>query len=94
LLTGEVVGPIVDRQAKADALARWCSESGVEVIHSIAVGDGANDLGMMELSGLSVAFNAKPKVRQAADLVVAGDSLSALISVVGVRRQPKRTKAD
>ena len=83
-LTGKVVGPVVDRSAKAQALSEWCQALGLKVIHSLAIGDGANDLDMMKLSGLSVAFNAKPQVRQSADLVVAGDSLAALIPVIGV----------
>lgn len=88
-LTGKVIGPVIDRRAKAQALMEWCSQLGLKVIHSLAVGDGANDLDMMKLSGLSVAFNAKPQVRQSADLVVAGDSLSALIPVIGVTNTTK-----
>ncbi|MBG6190988.1 phosphoserine phosphatase [Arthrobacter sp. CAN_A212] len=66
-LTGEVVGPVVDRAAKERSLRRWAAEAGVPVDRTIAVGDGANDLDMLTAAGLGVAFNAKPAVRAAAD---------------------------
>ena len=81
-LTGEVVGEIVNRQAKAEYLIRWAKESGVEVSQTIAVGDGANDLGMMQVAGLSVAFCAKPIVNDQADMVLANRDLAELISVL------------
>jgi len=81
-LTGKVVGKIVDRQAKAEALVEWAAACEVLISKTIAVGDGANDLDMMAQSGLSVAFNAKPKVRQAANLVVGANDLSALIPLL------------
>ena len=81
-LTGKVVGKIVDRQAKAEALGEWAAACEVPISKTIAVGDGANDLDMMAQSGLSVAFNAKPKVRQAANLVVGANDLSALIPLL------------
>ena len=81
-LTGKVVGQIVDRQAKAEALVEWAAACEVLISKTIAVGDGANDLDMMAQSGLSVAFNAKPKVRQAANLVVGANDLSALIPLL------------
>ncbi|MBE0010717.1 MULTISPECIES: phosphoserine phosphatase SerB [unclassified Arthrobacter] len=66
-LTGEVVGPVVDRVAKERALRRWAAEAGVPLERTIAVGDGANDLDMLTAAALGVAFNAKPAVRAAAD---------------------------
>jgi len=81
-LTGKVVGKIVDRQAKAEALVEWAAACEVPISKTTAVGDGANDLDMMAQSGLSVAFNAKPRVRQAANLVVGGNDLSALIPLL------------
>ncbi|WP_019482670.1 phosphoserine phosphatase SerB [Arthrobacter sp. TB 23] len=66
-LTGEVVGPVVDRAAKERALRRWAAEASVPMERTIAVGDGANDLDMLGAAGLGVAFNAKPAVRAAAD---------------------------
>jgi phosphoserine phosphatase len=83
-LTGLVDGEIIDRQAKARALREWANECGLSIMRTIAVGDGANDLDMMAASGLSVAFNAKPKVRDEAQLVVANQDLSELIKVLGL----------
>ena len=82
LLTGKVSGAIVDREAKAAALQTWATELGLGLDKTIAVGDGANDLGMMEISGLSVAFNAKPKVRDAAQLVISSHNLEELIAAL------------
>lgn len=82
LLTGKVVGQIIDRKAKADALDEWAVACDAPISRTIAVGDGANDLDMMARAGLSVAFNAKPKVRQAANLVVRDNDLSALIPLL------------
>ncbi len=81
-LTGRVSGSIIDRKAKADALVEWAKESSVDLANTVAVGDGANDLDMMAKAGLSIAFNAKPKVREAADLVVSGNDLVALIPLL------------
>jgi phosphoserine phosphatase len=71
-LTGDVRGPagseerIVDAQGKADALKRACAEAGCPTAQAIAIGDGANDLAMLALAGLAVAYHAKPRVRAAA----------------------------
>lgn len=81
-LTGEVVGDIVNRQAKADYLLSWAQECGVDPSQTIAVGDGANDLGMMAAAGLSVAFCAKPIVNEQADLVLANRDLAELIQIL------------
>lgn len=78
-LTGKVVGKIIDREAKAEALIGWAAELGVEREKTIAVGDGANDLGMMEVAGLSVAFCAKPIVREFAKVRLDHRDLSLLI---------------
>ena len=80
-LTGRTVGPIVDAQAKATALAEWAADSGVEMSATVAVGDGANDLAMMKIAGLSVAYNAKPVVREHADVAVT-DDLSTIIPLL------------
>ena len=81
-LTGKVVGPIVNRQAKADYLIAWAKECEIDLSQTIAVGDGANDLGMMEVSGLSVAFCAKPIVNDQADIVLRTRDLSQLLAVL------------
>ena len=66
-LTGEVIAPIIDRAAKAQALRDFASATGVALEQTIAIGDGANDLDMIAVAGLGIAFNAKPAVREAAD---------------------------
>lgn len=80
-LTGRTVGPIIDAEAKAIALREWAFDSGIELSHSVAVGDGANDLKMMKVSGLSVAYNAKPIVREQADVSIEND-LSKIIPLL------------
>ena len=81
-LTGEVVGPIVNRQAKADYLIEWAETEKLPLTKTIAVGDGANDLGMMEIAGLSVAFCAKPIVTQKADISLRERDLAQLIELL------------
>ncbi len=76
-LTGRTVGPVIDRNAKAVALAAFARSAGVSVTDTVAIGDGANDLGMMSAAGLSVAFAAKPVVRAAADIAIDGPRLDA-----------------
>ena len=61
MLTGRLVGDIVDRAGKAEALRRFAAEAGLPLSRTVAIGDGANDLDMLEAAGLGVAFNAKPR---------------------------------
>ena len=82
VLTGGLVGPIIDRAAKGSALIEFASMSGVELIHTVAIGDGANDLDMMAAAGLSIAFNAKPIVVDAADLSITEPSLRSVIDLI------------
>ncbi|ARJ05335.1 phosphoserine phosphatase SerB [Cnuibacter physcomitrellae] len=84
-LTGRVSGPIVDAEAKAAALRTWASESGTPLSRTIAVGDGANDLRMMDEAGLAVAFCAKPLVRAHADVCLDTRDLSQLLPLLGLR---------
>ncbi|PRI12007.1 phosphoserine phosphatase SerB [Leucobacter massiliensis] len=72
-LTGRTVGPVIDAEAKADALREWADEAGVPPSATMAIGDGANDLRMMAAAAVSVAFNAKPVVREAADISIEED---------------------
>lgn len=67
LLTGGVIEPIVTPDRKAELLADLADENGIALDQTIAIGDGANDLGMIELAGLGIAFHAKSKLREAAD---------------------------
>jgi phosphoserine phosphatase len=85
VLTGGLVGPIIDAAAKAGALREWAEHAATPLGRTIAVGDGANDLEMMAVAALSVAFNAKPRVRQEADLVIDVADLSQLLPVLGLR---------
>jgi phosphoserine phosphatase len=82
LLTGKVIGKIIDRTAKAQALSEWSADSGL--IRTVAVGDGANDLEMLATAELGVAFNAKPIVREKADVVIEGLDLRALLELLDV----------
>lgn len=81
-LTGRVDGEIVDAAAKAASLLTWADELGVPRYATIAIGDGANDLQMMGVAGLGLAFNAKPAVRAAASLVIARQDLSDVIPLL------------
>lgn len=81
-LTGQVRGEIVDREVKARALKAWAIELGVPLERTIAVGDGANDLGMMSVAGLSVAFCAKPVVRENAKIALNERDLAMLIPLL------------
>ena len=78
-LTGKVSGPVIDAEAKAIALRKWSDDSGIPVEQSIAIGDGANDIQMLQCAGYAVAFRPKPVLRQYADLVIEENSLLALI---------------
>lgn len=82
-LTGEVIGPIVDAQRKADLLVSIAKREGIPQTQIVAVGDGANDLLMLSRAGLGVAFNAKPKVQQVAKYRLNQPSLSTLLYVMG-----------
>ncbi len=81
-LRGEVSGGIVDAEAKAASLRAWADELGVPSARTLAIGDGANDLRMMSAAGLGLAFNAKPAVRAAADLVIGRPDLSEVIPLL------------
>ncbi|MCH8179602.1 MAG: phosphoserine phosphatase SerB [Proteobacteria bacterium] len=82
LLTGHVLGDIVDGEAKKRHLLALCARLGCDPRHSIAVGDGANDLPMMGAAGLSVAFHAKPKVREQAMVAINEGGLDRLLEVL------------
>jgi phosphoserine phosphatase len=69
-LTGRVTGPVVDRAAKAVALRDYAEAVGVELSRTVAIGDGANDLDMLDAAGFGIAFNAKPVVAAQADAVL------------------------
>lgn len=84
-LTGGLIGSIVDRAGKATALREFAELSAVSLENTVAIGDGANDLDMMAIAGLSIAFNAKPVVAQAADLSINEPSLKSVLHLIGLR---------
>ncbi|MFT4029103.1 MAG: phosphoserine phosphatase SerB [Protaetiibacter sp.] len=85
-LTGGLIPPIVDAAAKAEALGEWADAVGVPLAQTLAVGDGANDLPMMALAGLSVGFDAKAPVRDVADVLLDERDLSMLLPLIGLGR--------
>lgn len=85
VLTGGVAGTIVGRETKRETLVAWAGELGVPMTRTIAVGDGANDLGMMAAAALSVAFDAKPVVREHASVSMPERDLSQLLPLLGLR---------
>lgn len=85
-LTGRLVGPIVGKDAKLDALHRISEEFGYKPADALAVGDGANDLPMLLAAGLGVAFRAKPAVAAATSVRIDHGDLTALLYLQGYRR--------
>ena len=83
-LTGKIDGQIIDRAAKASALLEFAAASGVDIANTVAIGDGANDLDMMAVAGLSIAFNAKPIVVEAADVSINEPSLRGVSKLLGL----------
>ena len=83
-LTGKIEGQIIDRSAKATALLEFAALSGVDITNTVAIGDGANDLDMMDVAGLSIAFNGKPIVVAAADLAINEPSLRGVSKLIGL----------
>lgn len=82
-LTGRVLGPIVDGAFKARAVQQCCLEIGCSPSQAIAIGDGANDLGMMSVAGLSVGYHAKPVVREKATWSVRKGGLDVVVGWFG-----------
>lgn len=86
ILTGRVVGPIVDRPGKAKALRDFADQYGVPMEQTVAVGDGANDIDMLGAAGLGIAFNAKPALREVADASLSHPYLDTVLFLLGVTR--------
>lgn len=85
VLTGGLTGPIIDAGAKATTLREWAAECGLALRQTIAVGDGANDLEMMAITGLSVGFDAKAPVRDEAHVLIDERDMSQLLPLLGLR---------
>lgn len=81
-LTGRTLGPIIDAQAKADHLEKFAESQGISIENTIAVGDGANDVLMMERAGIGVAYNGKPKAISAADYSFTNESLVRILQLI------------
>ena len=86
-LTGNVLGDVVDRAAKAQALKDFAALEGVSIAQTIAIGDGANDLDMIAAAGLGIAFNAKPAVKAAADSSLTAPYLDSVLYLLGITRE-------
>lgn len=84
-LTGKLVGKIIDSDEKAIALQEFANLAGVDLQQTVAIGDGANDLKMIQTAGLGIAFNAKPKVVESADSTISFRDLSAVLPLMGIR---------
>ena len=90
-LTGRLIGDIVDRAGKANALRRFADEVGVPLEQTVAVGDGANDIDMLSAAGLGIAFNAKPVVQEHADTALTVPYLDAVLYFLGISREEIET---
>lgn len=86
-ITGEVTGEIIDRAGKATALRDFAALEGVALEQTVAIGDGANDLDMIAIAGLGIAFNAKPAVKAAADSSVSAPYLDSVLYLLGITRE-------
>lgn len=87
ILTGRVVGEVVDRPGKRKALEDLAIRFGIPRRRTIAIGDGANDIDMLEAAGLGIAFNAKPIARAAADASVSVPFLDSVLYLMGITRE-------
>ena len=81
-LTGKTIGQIIDRQAKADYLQELAEKLDIPLNQTVAIGDGANDLGMMAIAGMSIAFNAKPVVREFAQAKIDDGNLAKVLELI------------
>lgn len=84
MVTGDVIGEIVDGEKKAELLRTLAEKENIALEQTIAVGDGANDLPMISIAGLGVAFNAKPIVRQKASNAISSVGLDGLLYLIGI----------
>jgi len=90
VLTGRVLEPIVTPQRKADLLDLIAQGEGIDLDQTIAIGDGANDLPMLQRAGLGIAFHAKPKLMAAADTAISHGSLERVLYLLGLRARDLR----
>lgn len=86
-LTGRVIGQVVDREVKAESLKEFAWSNGIALNQTVAVGDGANDIAMLSVAGLGIAFNAKPALREVADATVNHPFLDEVLFMLGISRE-------
>jgi phosphoserine phosphatase len=79
LLTGLIVGAVVDAESKSRALTNWAKDAGIAIDQTIAIGDGANDIEMLKAAGLAIGFRPKEVLREYADMVIDENSLLPVI---------------
>ncbi|WP_062464826.1 phosphoserine phosphatase SerB [Demequina soli] len=84
-LTGRTIGPVIDRAAKAATLREFAAEVGCALEDAVAIGDGANDLDMMGVAGLGIAWHAKPIVQEQADIALNGARLDEALPLILAR---------
>lgn len=84
LLTGEIEGHVIDRAAKAQALREFAALESISMEHTVAIGDGANDLDMIAAAGFGIAFNAKPAVKAVADSSISSPYLDSVLYLLGM----------
>ncbi|MFD0966916.1 phosphoserine phosphatase [Seminibacterium arietis] len=82
ILTGNVLGDVVDAAYKAQTLLKLAEQFNIPIEHTVAIGDGANDLTMMKVANLGVAFHAKPKVQQQAQVMINFANFTALLCIL------------
>lgn len=87
VLTGRVLGPVLDRAGKASALREFAAAENLPLARTVAIGDGANDLDMLAAAGLGIAFNAKPVVAAQAHTSVTSPYLDAVLYLLGIARE-------
>lgn len=86
VLTGGLLGPIIDAEAKANALHEWASENDIPLAQTVAIGDGGNDVAMLRSAGLGIAFMAKSVAREAADIALDTPDLAEVLGILGISR--------
>ena len=84
VVTGKIKGSIVDGNRKAELLRQMADEQGIDLQQVIAVGDGANDLPMLSIAGLGIAFRAKPLVQKSAEQSISTLGLDAILYLLGI----------
>jgi phosphoserine phosphatase len=83
-LTGKIIGAIVDSKTKTETLVKFANQFKIPMTETVAIGDGANDIEMLQSAGVGIAFNAKPKLKEIADIILDIPNLDAVIYLLGM----------